>query len=101
MKILVRRTGGFAGISETLYDVDTSTLDASAAAELERKVRQLESEASSEGAAAKPVGADLFKYEISLTDQLGQRTITVPDDGSHVALLTHELVDGLSAVAPR
>ena len=50
MKILVRRTGGFAGISETLYDVDTSTLDASAAAELEPKVRQLESEASSEGA---------------------------------------------------
>jgi len=101
MKILVRRTGGFAGLSETLYEVDTSSLASSAAAELERKVRGLESTARSQGVATPPAGADFFNYEISLTDQQGQRTFVVTDDGSAVAELTREILNELSAVAQR
>ena len=101
MKILVRRTGGFAGINDTLHDVDTSKLQGPLAADLERLALALESTHRAHDLADRPVGADLFNFEISLTDKLGQRTIIIPDDGSDVVVLAHELMDGLSTVAPR
>ena len=101
MKILVRRTGGFAGLSEALYEVDTSALEGSVAAELERKMRALESAERSQTPAARPIGADFLKYEITLTDQHGHRTLVVADNGSTLSELAHEILNELSAITQR
>jgi hypothetical protein len=101
MKILVRRTGGFAGVDETLYDVDTSTLATSAASELERKLSSLEAVVRSQGAATPPAGADLFKYDISVVDQHGQRSLVVTDDGSAASQVMREFLDELSRIGQK
>jgi Emfourin len=101
MKILVRRTGGFAGLAETLYDVDTSTLAASAASELERKLSSLEAAVRSQGAAPPRAGADFFNYEISITDQQGERSLTVADDGGAASQLINEILNELSRIGQR
>jgi hypothetical protein len=101
MKILVRRTGGFAGLAETLYDVDTSTLAASAASELERKLSSLEAAVRSQDAAPPRAGADFFNYEISITDQQGERSVTVADDGGAASQLINEILNELSRIGQR
>jgi Emfourin len=101
MKILVRRTGGFAGLAETLYDVDTSTLAASAASELERKLSSLEAAVRSQGAAPPRAGADFFNYEISITDQQGERSLTVADDGAAASQMINEILNELSRIGHR
>jgi len=98
MKIVVRRTGGFAGVDETLYDVDTSAQATSAASELERKLSNLEAAVRSQGAAPPPTGADLFKYEISVGDQQGQRSLVVTDDGAAASQVMREFFNELSSI---
>jgi hypothetical protein len=101
MKIRVRRTGGFAGLDETLYDVDTGTLSASAASELDRKLSSLDAAVRSEGAAPRPAGADLFKYEISVRDRQRQRSLVVTDDGAAASQVMRELLDELSRIGQK
>jgi|SRR5262245_2440828 len=101
MKILVRRSGGFAGVSETLHDVDTHQIGGAAAAELERLVLDVESAERARSDKDRPAGADFFAFEITLTDRNGERTIIIPDDGSAPAALAHELLDALSRLAHR
>jgi hypothetical protein len=78
MKIVIQRSGGYAGISETLHDVDTADLDPASAAELENLALGAEAAA----AAAQSVGADFLKYEVTLSDDHGSRSWTVVDDDS-------------------
>jgi len=54
MRIEVRRSGGFAGVSRT-FSVDTSSLPAARAAQIERLARALASHRSS---------ADAFSYDV-------------------------------------
>ena len=81
MRILVQRGGGYAGITETIYDVDTDNLDANSADELRKLVIDAEAAAKTI-AGSQPIGADLLKYEFSVSDENGQRTWTVVDDSS-------------------
>jgi hypothetical protein len=81
MRILIQRGGGFAGIVETLYDIDTASLDSASATELEQLA--LRTEAATKAAAeTQPVGADFLRYEVTLGDGERQRTTTVVDDNS-------------------
>ena len=59
MRISVRRTGGFAGMART-FEVDTSTLPAARAAEIERLARSL---------GAQQPSADAFSYEVTIDGQ--------------------------------
>lgn len=82
MRIVVRRSGGFAGTAETLYDVDTNNFDATSAAELVNLVRSLGAVALNANSEPYSVGADFIKYEVTLSDDQHQRTVIIADDNS-------------------
>ena len=56
MRIEVRRSGGFAGVART-FSVDTSTLPAARAAQIERLARALTKASSS---------PDAFSYDVTI-----------------------------------
>jgi hypothetical protein len=75
MRIEVRRTGGFAGVART-FAVDTSTLPAARAAEIERLARGLAPRSSQV--------ADSFSYEVTIDG----RTVTGVDADALVETIT-------------
>jgi hypothetical protein len=96
MKIFIQRSGGYAGISETLHDVDTADLDPASATELEKLALGAEAAAKS-AAAAQPVGADFLKYEVTLSDDHGSRSWTIVDDDSPALGPLRRLLQSLAA----
>jgi hypothetical protein len=77
MHITIKRTGGYAGGTE-VANVDTSALDKGRATEIERLVADAGSARQREA-----VGADLMRYEITITNQDGKaRVLTLVDDGT-------------------
>ena len=94
MKITVKRTGGFAGLTETLADADTSQLDTARAQQIEQMVH-------SAGFFSLPaklpgsLGADMFNFEITISDGERQHTITFNESNPAAALL-HKLVNALT-----
>jgi len=76
MHIAITVSGGLAGIERTGV-IDTEALTAEAAARIERAVETL----SSRGAASGEIGADLFEYRISVTDDQGERNFMISDFG--------------------
>ena len=77
MRIVIRRSGGYAGEAQTA-GVDTSRLDPARAREVEQLVQQTIADASER---AEPIGADLTRYEITVEDEAGTRSLTFTDDG--------------------
>jgi hypothetical protein len=98
MRIIVRRSGGFAGTAETLHDIDTDNLDAASAAEVENLVKTLDAAARTDGAQAQPVGADFIKYEVTLSYGQGQRTVSIVEDNSARLVPVHRLLNYLSTL---
>jgi hypothetical protein len=76
MKITVRRSGGFAGLSENLASVDTTDLHPEKASEISKI---LESAAATKPD-ANPVGADIQRYEIKIEDKGKERLIRFSED---------------------
>lgn len=77
MRIVVKRTGGYAGI-ESVADVDTSRLDPARAQQLEQLVRDAAAEAAR---GEEVVGADLMRYEITVQQEGSTRRLSWIDDG--------------------
>jgi hypothetical protein len=83
MKVIVKKTGGYAGLSEDLANINTSdetNLSSAEAKNIEQKVQSMKffeiPKTIQSG-----VGADLEKYEITVSD--GDRpphTVTFVDD---------------------
>jgi hypothetical protein len=74
MHVTVRRSGGFAGTTETLADVEASSLTAAAAATLADAVKRsaffdLPPEIPGD------VGGDLFRYEVTVSDAGRSKTV--------------------------
>ena len=87
MRIRVRRTGGFAGIDEEVGSVDTASLAPDTRDELERLVRESDFFALP-AAVEGDVGADQFRYEVTVEDGARAHTVTfVGDQGPRVAAL--------------
>jgi hypothetical protein len=70
MRISIKRTGGFAGMTE-----DLGSAEGSPSSPLGDAIRRLESRAGVE----EPIGADLFRYEIVVENRPGSVTLTVQD----------------------
>lgn len=98
MNISVEQSGGYAGQTSRLADIDTELLDPGAAQEVEQVVRQL-SERSAQS--SEPVGADLLRYTVTVNDGGSTRTIRVSDDGSPEVSQLMELVNTLLARSSR
>jgi hypothetical protein len=92
MQITVRRSGGFAGITET-KTVDTAHLHPSTAQQVEQRVRDLDFFALRADASGDAVGADMFQNEVTVHDAGQQRTISFNDDGQQQTAALRELVD--------
>jgi hypothetical protein len=74
MKVTVTKSGGFAGETET-GEVDTAALSADDATRVEDAFATLASLGGGE------VGADLFQFRIDISNESGERTLTISDPG--------------------
>jgi len=79
MQIRVTRTGGFAGITEDLGTFDTVG-HTPLAARVEEAVRQIDFFNLPETVGG--IGADMFRYEITVSDGPRRHTVSFVDDGS-------------------
>lgn len=96
MKITVKRSGGFAGLTETLGAVDTSTLDAGQARDIELRVSDLGFFSLPETIAGSEMGADLFQYEITVLDRGRSHTVQFPDHAENMTNPLRRLVDAVT-----
>ena len=94
MKISVEQSGGFAGQTLRLADVDTEQLDPGAAHEIEQMVRDMTARPLQ---IPEPLGADLLRYTITVNDGGSTRAISFSDDGSPRVSLLMEFVNTLLA----
>jgi hypothetical protein len=79
MQISVKRSGGYAGDTQDLGSLDTAQQRSAAAQEAEQLVRSIGFFNLAPDAA---IGADLFRYEITVRDDDRQHTVEFADDGS-------------------
>jgi hypothetical protein len=82
MQVLVKRTGGFAGLTEELAQVDTKQLDMATAQQVENIVQSFGFFEQPATIVSREVGADRFSYEITVTEGDQKHTITFNDDKS-------------------
>lgn len=97
MKITIRRTGGYAGLDEAVAAIDTSQL-------APEKARQIEAAINKANFFTQPahtgeVGADMLRYEISVSDGARTHAIAFAEDGSPETAALHALVDEVSRLA--
>ena len=98
MNISVRRTGGFAGLTEELGTVDTEHLDSTLAQQIEEKIRSLNFFALPATVAGDSVGADMYRYEITVREGDHTHTVAFQDDGSPQTAPLRQLVDTISGM---
>ncbi len=94
MQISVRRSGGFAGLTEQLATVDTEKLDPVRAERLAEAVRQSDffrQPADFPG----PAGADLFRYEVTVTDEGRSHTVAYADSDDAESATVRRLVEAV------
>lgn len=81
------RSGGFAGLSETLAEVDADRLDPETA----RHVREAFEASGFATLPARlpgdPMGADMFRYTIEVEDGQGRRSVSYRQGNPNAALL--------------
>jgi len=78
MKVSLRRTGGFAGLT-LRSEIDASQLEPKKSAELERLVERLPADHQPRAAAAGRTMPDAFQYEVTVDDGSGPRTLRGSD----------------------
>jgi hypothetical protein len=88
MHLKVRRFGGFAGLDETLVDIDTARLGETERASIEGEIRELDFFSLSTSGADDAVGADLVHTEVTVQDGARSHTVRYSDEhaGSSQAL---------------
>jgi hypothetical protein len=95
MRISVRRSGGFAGIEEEVGALDTTGLAPEAREELERLVGETDFFALP-AAVEGEVGADQFRYEVTVEDEGRAHTVTFVGEGGDQAAALRRLVDAVA-----
>jgi len=96
MKISIRRSGGFAGISEEITSLDTGKLNQAAAQGVENLVRELDLFNLPTNPPGQKVGADFLKYEITVSDRGKQHTIIFNDDDAPPTARLRDFVQRLT-----
>ena len=80
MIVRVTRSGVFGGVFQEVGVLDTRTLSAAEAADLEAIIQELERLEGRMQEAA--VGADLFRYDVETQDERGRRRhLVLPHEG--------------------
>ncbi|MDB5839006.1 MAG: hypothetical protein JWQ23_958 [Herminiimonas sp.] len=81
MKISATRSGGYAGLAENYY-VDTALLADPQRSAIEGQVEKVRFFNAPPEVPPGSVGADLDRWEITITDRHRQRTVSFYQDGS-------------------
>ena len=97
MNISVKRSGGFAGLSQGIAAVDTTKLQPTKAGQIEQMVQNLGFFELPVRVAGETVGADFFQYDVTVTSAGQQHTVSFLDDGSAGTAPLRKLVDLLTS----
>jgi hypothetical protein len=95
MDVSVKRTGGFAGLSEEVVRVTTEGMDAASARQVEQIVKDIKFFDLPDVVTGDAIGADLYYYEITVKEGDRQHTVKVVDDDSSETMPLRRLVDTL------
>ena len=96
MKVRLERSGGLANIRRTVT-VDATALAPERAEELRRLVAAADIAAFLENPAPRPGRPDHFVYRLTLEDEAGARSVSVPEDTASEPL--RHLIDWLQGTA--
>ena len=99
MKIAVKRSGGYAGVREDVATIDTAKLTATAVEQLEQMLQGIGFFDLPAIVSPETVGADMFYYEIAVTEDHRQHTVAFYDDNSPQIAPLRKLVDTLIRMA--
>jgi Emfourin len=96
LKIVVKRSGGFAGQTEELLSLDTAHLDPEAARRVAERLRAAGYFDLPAVLPAETVGADFSHYEIAVTDDTRDHRVSFDDDDGPRAAQLRSLIQSLS-----
>jgi hypothetical protein len=99
MRISITRSGGYAGITEQIVDLDTSKLDPAVARKVEEAVTKSGVYTRSAQTGSTSVGADLLKYEVKIADGGRSQQVTFTDDGGPATAPLTGLVNQLMEIS--
>ena len=98
MEISVKRIGGFAGLSEDIAAVNTAALPGAVAQQVEHMVGEIRFFDLPVVVSGGTIGADLFNYEIRITENDRHHTVVVVDDDSRETAPLRRLVEALTRI---
>jgi hypothetical protein len=80
LRIELTRSGGFAGLTSKLGELDTSELPEAEAREIEAMVEKANVPKLVAASPIRGKGADRFQYHLAIEDEGGRRELTVSED---------------------
>ncbi len=95
MKISVKRTGGYAGLPEDLAAINTAALPVAVAQQVEQMVQEIRFFDLPAVVSGGTIGADLFNYEVTITEDDRHHTVVFVDNDSPETAPLRRLVDAL------
>lgn len=95
LRIELTRSGGFAGLTSKLGELDTSELPEAEARDIEAMVEKANLPKLLAASPIKGKGADRFQYHLAIEDESGRRELTFSEDQIPDAL--RSLVDRVRA----
>ena len=95
LRIELTRSGGFAGLTSQLGELDTSELPEEEAREIEAMVERANVPKLLAAGPVKGKGADRFQYDLAIEDESGRHELTVSEDQMPDEL--RQLVDRVKA----
>ena len=98
MNILVERTGGYAGLMEKIGPINTGQLDPKVAHLIEQMVQNIGFFDLPEMVSGGTIGADLFHYMVTITDDNRRHTVAFDYDDSPETAPLRRLVDKLMSL---
>jgi hypothetical protein len=98
MQVSVKRSGGYAGLTEQLASVDTARMGQDQRQRVEQLLRTSGLFDRPAGAPRGAVGADLFHYEITVRDGEREHTLVFSDDGGPETAPLRQLVQTLTQI---
>jgi len=80
LRIELTRSGGIAGLSTTLGELDTAELPEPEAREIEELVSRADVPSLAEASPMRGEGADRFQYELTIEDAGGRHELAMSED---------------------
>ncbi len=96
MKIFVMRSGGYAGLTEKVVDIDTAQISVAMAQQVEQMIQSIGFFDLPTFVSGGTIGADLFHFEITASDVGRQHTVGFDDDDSPETAPLRRLLDILT-----